>query len=293
MKVEVEAGSGFCFGVENAVKIAEESLAKGEKVYCLGEIVHNEIEVDRLKKLGLVTIDYNRFSQLSDCKVLIRAHGEPPSTYETARKNNITIIDATCPIVHTLQERIKQAYLTSREKNGQIVIFGKEGHAEVIGLIGAVNMHAILITGVNDLIKIDFTKPVYLFSQTTKSKAEYHHIADTIRSEVEKVQKENPSVTFRMYDTICGQVSGREPKLRKFAQQHDVIIFVSGRGSSNGRMLYEVCQSENLHTYFISSASELDNGWFKGAGSVGICGATSTPRWLIREVAEIIEKLKA
>jgi len=288
MKIEIEEGSGFCFGVENAVKIAEEALSAGEKVYCLGEIVHNEIEVERLKKMGLVTINYDQFSKLSDCKVLIRAHGEPPSTYETARINNITLIDATCPIVHALQERIKRAFLSTRSEDGQIVIFGKEGHAEVIGLLGAVNGNAILITGAGDLSKLDFTRPIHLFSQTTKSKFEYQQIAETIRLKVENAHLTHPHSGLKMYNTICGQVSGREPRLREFAKKHDIIIFVSGQGSSNGRMLYEVCMSENERSHFISDKKELKKEWFENSSSIGICGATSTPRWLIREVAEEI-----
>ncbi|HUW92705.1 MAG TPA: 4-hydroxy-3-methylbut-2-enyl diphosphate reductase [Bacteroidales bacterium] len=290
MKAVIEEGSGFCFGVENAVKIAEESLQAGEKVYCLGEIVHNETEVNRLKKLGLVTIDYEKFLNLNDCKVLVRAHGEPPSTYETARKNNITIIDATCPIVQTLQQRIKRAALTAAGENGQIVIYGKEGHAEVVGLLGAAGGNAILITSEKDLRRIDFSRPVFLFSQTTKSKKEYYHLAGIISEEVEKERITNPGTTLRVYNTICGQVSGREPRLRKFSKEHDVIIFVSGLNSSNGHMLYEVCLSENVRTYYVSSASEIDPSWFLNAKSAGICGATSTPRWLIHEVAGAVEK---
>lgn len=290
MKVEIEEGSGFCFGVENAVRIAEEALSEGEMVYCLGEIVHNETEVARLKSLGLSTIDYRQFSDLTDCKVLIRAHGEPPSTYETARRNNITLIDATCPIVHTLQERIKKAYNSSRTENGQIVIFGKEGHAEVIGLLGAVDGNAILVTGVSDLARLDFTRPIYLFAQTTKSKAEYNLLSERIREEVEKARLSHPSAGLKVYNTICGQVSGREPRLRLFARKHDVVIFVSGQISSNGRMLYEVCQSENPRSYFVSSVTEVKQEWFNKAGTAGICGATSTPRWLIKEIASVIEK---
>ena len=291
MKAEIEAGSGFCFGVENAVKIAEESLAGGDNVYCLGEIVHNETEVMRLKKLGLVTIDYDQYSQLHDCKVLIRAHGEPPSTYETAGRNNITLIDATCPIVHTLQERIKRAYNASHDVNGQVVIFGKKGHAEVIGLLGAVGGNAILVTGENDLEKIDFTRPVFLFSQTTKSKTEYQKIAEKIKQKIEESRLNHSAASLRVHNTICGQVSGREPRLRQFARQHDVVIFVSGQGSSNGRMLFEVCHSENERTHFVSSVNEIDQAWFRDASTVGICGATSTPRWLIHEIAGIIEKM--
>lgn len=289
MRVEIEPGSGFCFGVENAVRIAEEALQKGEKVYCLGEIVHNDIEVARLKALGLVTITYEEFARLRDCKVLVRAHGEPPSTYELAAKNNITIIDATCPIVHSMQEKIKKVSLVSSHEDGQIVIYGKEGHAEVIGLMGAAGEKGILVTGKQDLGRIDFTKPVWLFAQTTRSKAEYELVAEIIRLNLEKESPEHPGNTLKVYKTICRQVSDREPRLRDFARKNDVIIFVSGKKSSNGRMLFEVCREENSRSYFISSPEEIDTAWFKDAGSVGVCGATSTPKWLIQKVAGTIK----
>ncbi len=291
MKVDIEPGSGFCFGVENAIRIAEEELRAGEKVFCLGEIVHNDIEVTRLKDLGLISISHEEFAKLKDSKVLIRAHGEPPSTYETARQNNITVIEATCPIVHSLQGRIKHVLTSVGEKNGQVVIFGKESHAEVIGLLGAAGEKGVLITGLYDLNKIDFTKPVWLFSQTTKSKSEYAQIIETIRKKQESMRTENPDIFLKVFNTICGQVSGREPKLKVFARKNDVIIFVSGKNSSNGRMLYEVCLNENKRSHFISSPEEINPKWFTNAGSAGICGATSTPRWLIHKVAEVVEKM--
>ena len=291
MKVDIEAGSGFCFGVENAVKIAEEALREGEDVFCLGEIVHNDIEVDRLKKLGLVTITYDQFEQLRNCKVLVRAHGEPPSTYEKARENNITIIDATCPIVHSMQEKIKRVQKVSGEEDGQIVIFGKEGHAEVIGLLGAAGDKGILVTGRHDIGKIDFTRPVWLFAQTTRSKTEYEVVAEIIRLKLEKEREKHPDNNLKVHNTICRQVSDREPRLREFSRKHDVILFVSGRKSSNGRMLYDVCRRENLKSYFISSPAEINPEWLKDAHSVGICGATSTPRWLIQDVAGIVGKM--
>ena len=237
MKVEIEPGSGFCFGVENAIRIAEEELRAGEKVFCLGEIVHNDTEVARLKDLGLITISHEEFAKLKDNKVLIRAHGEPPSTYETARQNNITVIEATCPIVHSLQGKVKQVLVSAREKNGQVVIFGKEDHAEVIGLLGAASEKGVLITGLHDLDKIDFTRPVWLFSQTTKSKAEYALISKTIQERQESMREKNPDIFLKVYNTICGQVSGREPRLKTFSRKNDVIIFVSGKNSSNGHML--------------------------------------------------------
>jgi 4-hydroxy-3-methylbut-2-enyl diphosphate reductase len=289
MKVDVEQGSGFCFGVENAVMIAEKALREGETVYCLGEIVHNDLEVARLTALGMVTITHEEFEKLRDSKVLIRAHGEPPSTYLKAAENNITIIDATCPIVHSMQEKIKKVADLAREEKGQIVIFGKEGHAEVIGLMGAAGSRGILVTGKGDLDRIDYTRPVFLFSQTTKSKVQYEVVAEIIRLNLEKQSKDHPGNTLKVHNTICRQVSGREPKLREFAQQHDVIIFVSGKKSSNGRMLFEVCLKENPRSHFISSPGELNRDWFRDAASSGVCGATSTPRWLIHEVAEIVE----
>jgi len=291
MEVDIEPGSGFCFGVENAVKIAEEALEAGDDVYCLGEIVHNDIEVDRLKKLGLVTITYNQFEQLRDCKVLVRAHGEPPSTYEKARENNITIIDATCPIVHSMQEKIKRVLKVSMEEEGQIVIYGKEGHAEVIGLLGAAGDKGILVTGRHDIGKIDFTRPVWLFAQTTRSKTEYEVLAEIIRLKLEQAKEKHPGNHLKVHNTICRQVSDREPRLREFSRKHDVILFVSGMKSSNGRMLFDVCKKENENSYFVSSPGEIDPGWLRDAKSVGICGATSTPKWLIQDVAGIIKKM--
>ncbi len=221
----------------------------------------------------------------------MRAHGEPPSTYEKARENNITIIDATCPIVHSMQEKIKKVKLLSIEEHGQIVIYGKEGHAEVIGLMGAAGEKGILVTSKEDIGKIDFTKPVWLFAQTTRSKAEYELVAEIIRLNLENESAENPGNHLKVYKTICRQVSDREPRLRTFARANDVIVFVSGKKSSNGRMLYEVCLKENRRTHFISSPEELDPSWFTNAVSTGVCGATSTPKWLIHKVAEAVTKL--
>lgn len=288
MKVDVEQGSGFCFGVQNAVMIAEEALRAGEAVRCLGEIVHNDIEVARLTELGLVTITYDEFEKLHDCKVLIRAHGEPPSTYVKAAENNITIIDATCPIVRSMQEKIRKVAEVSRDEKGQIVIYGKEGHAEVIGLMGAAGPSGILVTGQGDMHRIDYTKPVFLFSQTTKSRVQYEVMAEIIRLNMEKISPEHAAANLKVHNTICRQVSGREPRLRDFAMLHDVIIFVSGRKSSNGRMLFETCLKANPRSHFISSPEELNPEWFDGVSSTGVCGATSTPRWLIQKVAEII-----
>ena len=284
MKVEIDAGSGFCFGVENAVTIAEKALEADEKVYCLGSIVHNDAEVDRLTGKGLITINREEFARIKDCKVLIRAHGEPPSTYEIAERNNIKIIEATCPIVKRLQARIRRAWNEAREVDGQVVIFGMEGHAEVIGLLGQTDGGAILVKSEKDIDRIDFTKKVYLFSQTTMSIEVYHRLAEIIRERiVESGTIDDPDQFLTVNKTICGQVSNREPRLRSFCASHDVVVFVSGKESSNGRMLFNVCSDKNPNSYMISSTEELLTEWFRGVERVGVCGATSTPKWLIEE----------
>lgn len=291
MVVETDKKSGFCFGVHNAVRIAEEALTAGEKVYSLGQIVHNDREVERLASLGLVTIGHDELRTLSNCKILIRAHGEPPSTYRIAQENNITIIEATCPIVKKLQSRIREAWQRAGKANGQIVVYGKPLHAEVIGLLGQTENEGILISGPEDLGRIDFSRPVTLFSQTTMDIDAYDRIKDLIREKMANEGKLDPGKGFEVHNTVCGQVSNREPHLRTFAKNHDVIVFVSGRESSNGKMLYQVCKSVNPETYFITSAEEIDPSWFNGKNSVGICGATSTPRWLIESVREHISGL--
>ena len=291
MVVEIDRQSGFCFGVQNAVEIAEKALLKGEKVFSLGPIVHNDKEVERLSTLGLVSVDHDEFRNLKNCKVLIRAHGEPPETYVTAYNNSITIIEATCPIVKRLQSKIKDTWHKIKETNGQVVIFGKEGHAEVVGLLGQIENKGILVTGPDDIKKIDVTRPVYLFSQTTMSVKEYGNFSDTLRSKMEKKGVSDTEKNLTIYKTICGQVSNREPHLKAFAKKHDIIIFVSGRESSNGKMLYSVCREMNPDTHFVSSSEELDMSWFKGKNSVGICGATSTPKWLIERIRDIISNI--
>lgn len=291
MVVETDKKSGFCFGVHNAVRIAEEALTAGEKVYSLGQIVHNDREVERLASLGLVTIGHDELRTLSNCKILIRAHGEPPSTYRIAQENNITIIEATCPIVKKLQSRIREAWQRAGKANGQIVVYGKPLHAEVIGLLGQTENEGILISGPEDLGRIDFSRPVTLFSQTTMDIDAYDRIKDLIREKMANEGKLDPGKGFEVHNTVCGQVSNREPHLRTFAKNHDVIVFVSGRESSNGKMLYQVCKSVNPETYFITSAEEIDPSWFNGKNSIGICGATSTPRWLIESVREHISGL--
>ncbi len=287
MEVEIDRQSGFCFGVQNAVEIAEKSLLAGEKVFSLGPIVHNDREVERLASLGLESINHEQFSRLRNCKVLIRAHGEPPQTYELAEKNNIEIIEATCPIVKKLQSRISQTWNKAANDEGQVVIFGKQGHAEVIGLMGQINNKGILVSGPGDIDKIDVTKPVYLFSQTTMSLTDYSKTAESIRARM-KEKGIDPAINLIVRMTICGQVSNREPHLRAFAAKHDIIIFVSGRESSNGKLLYSACKSVNPDTYFISSPDEIDKSWFSGKKTAGVCGATSTPKWLIEKVAAII-----
>jgi len=291
MVVEIDKQSGFCFGVQNAVEIAEKALLKGEKVFSLGPIVHNDKEVDRLSSLGLASIDREQFRDLKNCKVLIRAHGEPPETYDIAEKNNITIIEATCPIVKRLQSKIRETWIRTREGNGQVVIFGKPGHAEVVGLLGQINNEGILISGDEDFSKIDISKPVYLFAQTTMSVKEYSNLADILRKMLEENGIADPGKNLVVNKTICGQVSNREPHLKEFAKKHDTIIFVSGRESSNGKMLYSVCKNVNPDTHFVSSHEELDKSWFIDKNSVGICGATSTPKWLIENIRDIISNI--
>jgi 4-hydroxy-3-methylbut-2-enyl diphosphate reductase len=291
MVVEIDKQSGFCFGVQNAVEIAEKALLKGEKVFSLGPIVHNDKEVDRLSSLGLLSINHEEYAKLKNCKVLIRAHGEPPETYKIAEKNNLTIIEATCPIVKRLQSKIRETWLRTKEGSGQVVIFGKPGHAEVVGLLGQINNEGILVSGPDDFSKIDISKPVYLFAQTTMSVNEYSNLSDILRTKMEEKGIFEPGKSLVINKTICGQVSNREPHLKKFAEKHDTIVFVSGRESSNGKMLYSVCKNVNADTHFVSSPDEIDKSWFTGKKSVGICGATSTPKWLIENIRDIISNI--
>jgi 4-hydroxy-3-methylbut-2-enyl diphosphate reductase len=291
MVVEIDEKSGFCFGVQNAVEIAEEALSRGEKVFCLGPIVHNDIEVERLLSMGLKTVDHEQYHQLRNCKVLIRAHGEPPETYYIAEKNNINIIEATCPIVKKLQSRIKKTWLDAAIKDGQVVIFGKAGHAEVIGLMGQTNNMAILTDGEGNLDKIDYSKEIHLFSQTTMSNSDYNTLAQKIRDKIAETGVADPDKRLHINRTICGQVSNRQPGLRSFSRKHNIIIFVSGRESSNGKMLFSICKSENSNSWFVSSPEEIRKEWFTGMKSVGVCGATSTPKWLIDKVRDTILSL--
>ena len=275
VNIEIDNGSGFCFGVTTAIQKAEEELAKGNTLYCLGDIVHNGQECERLKKLGLITINHEEFAQLHDVKVLLRAHGEPPATYELAQKNRIEIIDATCPVVLRLQKRIKQEY--DKSSDAQIVIYGKNGHAEVLGLVGQTNGQAIVIEGMKEIDRLDFSKDIRLYSQTTKSLDEFRQIVEYIQEHI------SPDATFEYHDTICRQVANRMPNIRKFASAHDLIFFVCGRKSSNGKILYHECKKVNENTHLIDQPEEIDQNLLEGVQSIGICGATSTPKWLMEE----------
>lgn len=284
-KIEIDNGSGFCFGVTTAISKAEEELERTGVLYCLGDIVHNAGEVERLRKKGLITVDHDEFAKLHNVKVLLRAHGEPPSTYETARRNNIEIIDATCPVVLQLQKRIKNAYAQSalpendREEKPLIIIYGKPGHAEVNGLVGQTGGSAVVIQDKSDLDSLDLDRDVWIYSQTTKSIEGFQEI-------VAEIQKRKTKGSFQWFDTICRQVANRLPKMREFAASHDVILFVSGAKSSNGRVLYAQCKEVNPKTYLITDETELNHEWIRDAESIGICGATSTPRWLMQKVAD-------
>ena len=289
MEVTIDKYSGFCFGVVYAIEMAENILEKEDILYCLGDIVHNNKEVERLTDMGLKIINNDDLKKLSDCKVLIRAHGEPPSTYNIALENNIQLLDASCPVVLKLQHQIKEGYEDIKKIDGQVIIFGKEGHAEVTGLLGQTKNDAIIVTTVDDLDKVDFCKSIYIYSQTTKSPKAYKEISDIIAERVKLADGEN--VKYIVHDTLCRQVSGREPQLKHFSKENDVIIFVSGQKSSNGKMLYQSCKAENPNSYFISDINEINNEWFSTASSVGICGATSTPRWLMEQVQNTIEKI--
>ncbi|MCQ2214130.1 MAG: 4-hydroxy-3-methylbut-2-enyl diphosphate reductase [Bacteroidaceae bacterium] len=279
MQIEIDEHSGFCFGVTTAIKKAEEELTKCESLYCLGDIVHNGRECDRLKALGLNTVDHSDLESLHDTKMLLRAHGEPPATYDKARQQNIQLIDATCPVVLNLQKRIKTAY----EEGGQIVIYGKNGHAEVIGLVGQTNGEATVIENLEDAKHLDFNRDIKLFSQTTKSLAGFREIV----SYIEQNMREGAHFTYS--DTICRQVANRMPNIQSFAQKHDVILFVCGKKSSNGKVLFAECKKVNPHSYLVDNPSDIDFNWFNDIRSIGICGATSTPKWLMEDCREYIQ----
>ncbi len=282
--IEIDSGSGFCFGVTTAIKKAEEELAKGTKLYCLGDIVHNGMECERLSEMGLIIINHDDMRQLHNVKVLLRAHGEPPETYALARQNNIEIIDATCPVVLQLQRRIKEQYDESADK--QIVIFGKKGHAEVLGLVGQTQSTAIVIESFDEVKKLDFTRDIYLYSQTTKSLDEFHKIIDYIQSHISK------DATFKSFDTICRNVANRMPNISQFATKHDLILFVCGRKSSNGKVLYNECLRVNPNTHLVEDPHEIQKEWLEGIQTVGICGATSTPRWLMEQCRDAIQAMQ-
>ena len=280
LQIEIDNGSGFCFGVTTAIQKAEEELAAGKTLYCLGDIVHNGMECERLKKLGLVTINHEEMSRLHGVKVLLRAHGEPPSTYELARENDIEIIDATCPVVLQLQRRIKRQYDACPE--AQIVIFGKPGHAEVLGLVGQTESKAIVIANVEEVKRLDFTRDIYLYSQTTKSLDEFHRIIEYIQEHI------SPDATFKSFDTICRQVANRMPNISAFASRHDLVLFVCGRKSSNGKVLFNECKSVNPNSHLIEGPEEIKKEWLDGVRTIGICGATSTPKWLMEQCRDAI-----
>jgi 4-hydroxy-3-methylbut-2-enyl diphosphate reductase len=283
--VEIDKDSGFCFGVVNAIKSAEKELIESQGLYCLGDIVHNSQEVARLQKKGLKTINHEELKYIHDRKVLLRAHGEPPSTYEIANWNNIRIIDATCPVVLQLQKKIQKKYQVSDRSNSQIVIFGKIGHAEVNGLVGQTEGNAIVIEKKEDIEQLDFNKNIYLFSQTTMSVNDFKEIVKEIQSRVGK------GVVFSSFDTICRQVANRIPNIKQFASRHDLILFVAGEKSSNGKVLLSECKKANSNTHLISSPDDIDFHWLESIESAGICGATSTPKWLMEDVAEKVNTM--
>ena len=294
MTIEIDSGSGFCHGVTRAIGKAEEELAKEDRLYCLGDIVHNGKECNRLQQMGLVTINHEQLQDIHDAKVLLRAHGEPPSTYALAREHSINLIDATCPVVLHLQERIKKEYdekvkgLKGEKVNDkQIVIFGKAGHAEVLGLMGQTDDTAIIIESAADAKKLDFSRDICLYSQTTMPLDEFRKIVEYVQQHI------SPEATFTYYDTICRQVANRMPGIRSFAIKHDVVLFVCGKKSSNGRVLFNECRQANPRSYMIDTASEIDVRWLQGCESIGICGATSTPKWLMEECKARIEQLLA
>ncbi len=294
MEVTIDKNSGYCFGVEFAIQMAEDEMESDGLLYCLGDIVHNDMEVQRLYEKGLRIIDREQLQQLHNCKVLIRAHGEPPETYQLALRNNIELIDASCPVVLKLQNRVKHAYDKMQEVDGQVIIYGQKGHAEVVGLTGQTNKEAIVVTTAEDLEQVNFSRPVTLFSQTTKSTKGFYDIKAKIEERLKAARGGVLNVVdFNANDSICRQVSNREPQLTRFSQLHDVIVFVSGKKSSNGKALYSVCRQHNPDSYFIENESELETGWFENATSVGICGATSTPMWLMERVAGHIRQMGA
>ena len=287
INVEIDEHSGFCFGVTTAIRKAEEELQRGAPLYCLGDIVHNGMECDRLHRLGLITINHDECAQLHDVRVLLRAHGEPPETYAMAKANSIDIFDATCPVVLNIQKRIKREYDSASSLGKQIIIYGQKGHAEVLGLVGQTDGMAIVIESIKEIDRIDFKRDIYLYSQTTKSLDEFQLIVETIK------QRIAPGVEFHYYDTICRQVSNRLSNIRAFAASHDLVFFVCGKKSSNGKVLYQECLKANPNSYHIEGSHEIDFTLIRSGQSIGICGATSTPKWLMEECKQAILELKA
>lgn len=284
-KIEIDRNSGTCFGVAKAINRAEEELKNGGTLYCLGDIVHNNVEVERLEKMGMITINHDDLKKLKNVRVLLRAHGEPPSTYEIAKENNIELIDATCPVVIGLQKRVKKKYSIRENEDAQIVIYGKRGHAEVNGLMGQTNESAIIIESKEEIENLDFGKDITLFSQTTKPLDGFFEIGELIKSRMQE------GASFEFYDTICRQVSNRVPNMHEFAQKHDIIIFIAGEKSSNGKVLFEECKKYNPNSYMLHDPDQLDAALVKSGASIGICGATSTPMWQMEAVAAKISAL--
>lgn len=293
VKITIDQASGFCFGVVYAIEMAEDELNRTGTLYCLGDIVHNNMEIERLKNKGLVIINHEDLKRLHNCKVLIRAHGEPPSTYKSAVENNIELIDASCPVVLKLQNRVKNSFEETEDENAQVVIYGQEGHAEVNGLVGQTKGKAIVVLKEEDLESVDFTRPVHLFSQTTKSTSGFENMRQLIEQRILKAKGSIEEDDLISNDTLCRQVSNREPHLRRFAASHDVIIFVSGKKSSNGKALYSVCKETNSRSYFVSSVEEVEPQWLTNVSTLGICGATSTPMWLMEDVATKLQLLQS
>ncbi len=284
LSIDIDENSGFCFGVTTAIQKAEEELKKGGTLYCLGDIVHNSIECERLKKLGLITIDHEQYRQLHNAKVLLRAHGEPPLTYAIAEENNLELIDATCPVVLKLQQRIKRKWKETADDDRQIVIYGQAGHAEVLGLVGQTDGEAIVIESQEQIEKIDPDKDTYIYSQTTKSKEGYQHIVNAIKEYINNERK------CESFNSVCGQVANRMSGIGEFASSHDLVFFVCGKKSSNGKILYNECRKKNSNVHQVESPQDISFALTRGAHRIGICGATSTPKWLMENCKEAIIK---
>ncbi len=292
MIVTIDKNSGFCWGVVRTIEIAEEEMGQSSELYSLGPVIHNPVEVERLRGKGLETVTRSDFDRLEGKRVLIRAHGEPPSTYELARKHSITLIDATCPVVTKVQERIRKFY----DKGFQVVIFGKKDHAEVVGLVGHTNNEAVVIKSVEEIARLDLSRKTVLFSQTTMDKETFYRIANVLREKINEFEVgtfEESAIDFHAKDTICGQVSGRDKKLREFAGENDAMVFVAGRTSSNGKVLFDICRDANPNTYFVEDETELQKQWFLEKEHIGISGATSTPQWLMEKIKLTIEQMFA